>query len=71
MWGFGWTNYEDEYFSIQDYPTSQELLMRDNINLNKLQQYAVDAAQFSTDLPNLEFAVSNDLVIFVWGRVSN
>jgi len=32
--------------------------MRDNINFDKLQQYAIDAAQFSTDLPDLEFAVS-------------
>ena len=44
---------------LQDYSTSQELLQRDNIDLTELQQYALDAAHFSTDLPELEFAVSS------------
>ena len=43
---------------LQDYSTSLELLSRDNINFPELQQYALDAAHFSTDLPELEFAVS-------------
>ena len=46
-------------FTIQDYSTSQELLNRDNIDFIKLQQYSLDAAHFSTDLPELEFAVSD------------
>ena len=47
---------------IQDYSTSQELLNRDNINFSKLQQYSLDAAHFSTDLPELEFAVSDHVI---------
>jgi len=61
-------NYEGEHFSVQDYSTSQELLMKDNIDFTKLQQYAIDAAQFSTDLPDLEFAVSNVLNICIRER---
>ena len=52
------SNYKSENIT-QDYSTSQELLNRDNINLTELQQYALDAAHFSTDLPELDFAVSD------------
>ena len=46
----------------QDYSTSQELLARDNIDFCKLQEYALDAAHFSTDLPELNFAVSDHVI---------
>ena len=54
-------NYKNENIT-QDYSTSQELLTRDNINFSELQQYALDAAHFSTDLPELDFAVSDHLM---------
>ena len=54
-------NYKNENIT-QDYSTSQELLTRDNINFSELQQYALDAAHFSTDLPELDFAVSDHVM---------
>ena len=46
----------------QDYSILQELLARGNINFPELQQYALDAAHFSTDLPELDFAVSDHVI---------
>ena len=47
---------------LQDYSTSQELLNCDNIDFSKLQQYSLDAAHFSIDLPELDFAVSDHVM---------
>jgi hypothetical protein len=45
----------------QDYADPAELLAPDNVNTQKLQDYAREAAEFSTkyQMPNLEFAVNH------------
>lgn len=46
---------------FQDLADTEKLLAPDNVDRDALQQYAIDAANFSTNymLPNLEFAVNH------------
>lgn len=49
------------FVSFQDYADTAKLLAPENVNKDKLQEYAREAADFSTDyqLPQLDFAVNH------------
>jgi hypothetical protein len=45
--------------SSQDLPDTRDLLHPSNINKEELYEYAVDAAGWSTELPQLDFALNH------------
>ena len=47
---------------MQDYPDTAKLLHRNNIHMENLYGYAIEAAGWSTDLPKLDYVVSG----WVW-----
>jgi len=49
----------------QDYPDTLKLLHRNNVNMEALYNYAIEAAGWSTDLPKLDFMVRR-----VWSEVT-
>ena len=44
--------------TVQDYSDTNQLLQSSNINMEQLYAYSTEAADWCTDLPRLDFAVS-------------
>lgn len=61
------------FITWQDYPDTRTLLHPSNINKEELYDYSVDAAGWSTELPQLDFAVSHMIshMITVWWSYDN
>ena len=59
-------------FLLQDFKDSRDLLQRTNIRTEELCNFAREAANFSTELPRLDFAVGTHfcyvlLQVVLWG----
>ena len=52
---------------IQDYSDTSQLLNQSNIDMDCLYDYCIEAADWSTELPRLDFAVS--VCVCAWSRM--